>query len=219
MTSELGLIHRYLPADGDDQPTLVLLHGTGATEDDLVPLGRQLADDAALLSPRGTVSENGMPRWFRRVAEGVFDQEDLAARTDGLADFLTQATAAYRLPDDRLIGVGFSNGANIAASLLLRHPGVLRGAALFAPMVPFVPETPPDLSRTAVFISAGRTDPICPADQSEQLAELLADAGAAVTLRWHAGGHTVDAAHVEQARDWLTKLRAAIAADGDRPLP
>lgn len=219
MNQPLGLTHRYLPPDGDDQPTLVLLHGTGGTEDDLLPLGRQLADGAALLSPRGAVSENGMPRWFRRLAEGVFDQEDLAARSDELAGFLSDAAAAYELPADRLIGVGFSNGANMAGSLLLRHPGVLRAAVLFAPMLPFEPETLPNLSQTGVFISAGRTDPICPADQSERLAELLDEAGAAVTLCWHAGGHTVDAAHVEQVRDWLTKLRSAIAAEGGRPLP
>lgn len=215
----LGLAHRYLPADRAGQPTLVLLHGTGGNEDDLLPLGRRLAESAGLLSPRGAVSENGMPRWFRRLAEGVFDQADLAERTDELADFLADAARAYGFGEDRVIAVGFSNGANIAASLLLRRPEALRAAVLFAPMVPFEPEALPDLSHAGVFVSAGRVDPICPPEQAERLVELLSDAGAAVTLRWHDGGHAVDPDHVDQADDWLHKLRAAIAAEGGHPLP
>ena len=144
-----------------------------------------------------------MPRFFRRLAEGVFDQEDLALRTDELVDFIRQATRQYRLDAARVVALGYSNGANIAASVLLKHPSVLAGAVLFHPMVPFEPKEPPALHVTPVFISAGEADPLVPRALTERLAELLLIAGARVTVHWESGGHELTAGEVEAARRWL----------------
>lgn len=209
----LGFVHRYVPPAADGAAaggtTLLLLHGTGGDENDLLPLGRALLPGAGMLSPRGKVLERGAPRFFRRLAEGVFDQEDLARRTDELADFIRAAAETYELDRDGIVAVGFSNGANIATSLLLRHPGVLRGAVLLSPMVPFEPERLPDLSGTSVFIGAGRMDPIAPAAQAERLAELLRQAGADVTLHWEPGGHAVSREEVDAARRWIAQCLTA----------
>lgn len=214
MTPDLGFAHRFVPASSPDAPTLLLLHGTGGDEDDLLQLGRQLAPGAALLSPRGKVSEQGMPRFFRRLAEGVFDVEDLHARTHELAAWVEHARAEYGIDPAGLVAVGFSNGANIAASLLLLHPGLLRGAVLLAAMVPQgVDYEGADLSRTGVFVGAGRADPIAPPAEAEALAALLADRGAAVELRWHPGGHAVAASVISAASEWLRDLTAATGAD------
>jgi predicted esterase len=158
-----------------------------------------------VLSPRGPVLEQGMPRFFRRLAMGVFDQEDLARRTDELAAFVAGAAATYGLDPARIVAVGFSNGANIAASLLLRRPGVLRGAVLLSPMVPFEPDVLPELAGTRVFVGAGREDAMVPAAQTERLATLLGDAGADVTVHWEPGGHAVAPGEVEAARAWLAR--------------
>lgn len=211
-----SFVHRYVPAQQPDAATLLLLHGTGGDEHDLVGLGRALHPDAALLSPRGQVSELGANRWFRRLAEGVFDTDDLLARTDQLASFVTAAVARYRLDTTPLVAVGFSNGANIGATLLLRHPSVLRAAVLFAPMVPLADPPRADLSGVGVFLAAGRADPIAVPQQAQQLADQLIDRGAAVELHWHPGGHGIDPTNVAQARAWLGKLRAASGTD---PLP
>jgi glyoxalase family protein len=209
----LGFIHRYVPPAAGAEPagstTLLLLHGTGGDEDNLISLGRALLPGAGLLSPRGKVLERGMPRFFRRLAEGVFDQEDLARRTDELADFIEAAATTYSLRRDGIIAVGFSNGANIAASLLLRRPGVLRGAVLLSPMVPFEPSTPPELVGTAVFISAGRADTMVPQEQVVRLAEILREAGAEVTLYWDGGGHEITPGVVSAAREWLAQQRSS----------
>ena len=209
----LGFVHRYVPpaAGGElaGSTTLLLLHGTGGDEDDLLALGRMLLPGAGLLSPRGRVLEGGAPRFFRRLAEGVFDQEDLARRTDELADFVAAAAETYRLDRGGIVAVGFSNGANIAASLLLRRPGVLRGAVLLSPMVPFEPETRPDLAGTPVFVGAGRADTMTPPAQAERLAALLRESGAEVTLHWEPGGHTVTKEEVDAARDWLARCLLA----------
>jgi phospholipase/carboxylesterase len=205
--------HVHRPPTGDDRLTLLLLHGTGADEHNLLPLGEVLAPTARLLSPRGRVLEQGMPRWFRRHAEGVFDVEDLHARSHELADWLDTACQEYGADATRLIGAGFSNGANIAGALLLLRPRALRAAALFAPMLPLEPETLPDLGHAAVFVSAGRRDPICPPEQAERLASLLSDAGASVELRWHDGGHELAPDHAHAARDWLERWRAGSATD------
>ncbi len=183
----LGFEHVFEP--GADAMTLLLLHGTGGDEHDLVPLGRALAPAAALLSPRGKVLEGSMPRFFRRVAVGRLDIPDLLARTDELADFVGEAAARYGRDPARIVAVGLSNGANIAASLLLRRPGVLRGAALLRPMLPYEPELPPALAGTDVLIVAGEADPFSSAEQVARLAEILAAGGAAVTLHTepHAG--------------------------------
>ena len=166
-----------------------------------------------MLSPRGKVLERGAPRFFRRLAEGVFDQEDLARRTAELATFIQAAAKTYNLERDGIVAVGFSNGANIAASVLLRRPGLLRGAVLFSPMVPFEPETLPQLATTSVFIGAGRRDPIAPPDQAERLAAILRQAGADVTLHWEPGAHTLTSAEVAAAREWITRCITSSAGN------
>lgn len=211
----MTLAHRYLRG-GDDEPTLLLLHGTGGDENDLVPLGRALADGAHLLSPRGQVRENGAPRWFRRLAEGVFDTDDLIARAHELADFVDEAIRVYGLDPTRLTAVGFSNGANIAVATMLLRPETIRAGMLLAPMVPLRPARSPDLSHAAVFIGAGRRDPIAAPEGVEELAGLLADSGARVEVHWHQGGHEIRPETVTAAHAWLRKVRAATATD---PLP
>ncbi|MFA9429551.1 alpha/beta hydrolase [Egicoccus sp. AB-alg2] len=206
-------VHLHEPGTGDDPLTLVLLHGTGADERDLLPLGRFLAPGVTLLSPRGNVAEHGMNRFFARHAEGVFDRDDLVRRTHELADWLQAAVDHYHLDPTRLVAAGFSNGANIAAWLLLLRPEVLRGAALFAPMLPFEPDQPGELSAVAVHLSAGRRDPICPPEQAERLAQLLSERGAAVELSWHDGGHELPRTQAEATRAWLERLRGATASD------
>ena len=199
----LAFIHRFIPAPETDAPlTLLLLHGTGGDETDLLGVGRQLAPAAALLSPRGKVLENGMPRYFRRLAEGVFDLEDLRARTHELADFVEAAARGYRLAD-RIFAVGFSNGANIAAAMLLLRPRVLAGAVLFRAMAPLVPETTPLLQGRPVLLGAGRLDPIVSPDETERLRRLLVQAGADVTLHWEQAAHGLTPRDVEAARAWL----------------
>jgi predicted esterase len=201
---DLGFVHRFVPATkAEEQRTLLLLHGTGGNEDDLLPLGRHLLPGAALLSPRGKVLERGMPRFFRRLAEGIFDLEDLHLRTRELSRFVQDTAEAYRFNPCQVIAAGYSNGANIAASLLLQEPGTLAGAVLFHPMVPFIPEALPDLTGTPVFIGAGRADPMVPQGNTEELAELLRRAGATVSLHWQAGGHQLSEQEVQAARDWL----------------
>ena len=202
MAPDLGFVHRFLPG-APNMPVLLLLHGTGGDESDLLPLGEALLPGAARLSPRGKVLENGMPRFFRRLAEGVFDLDDLRKRTDELADFVGAADAAYGLGGRRPIAVGFSNGANIAASALLLRPGTLGGALLIRPMVPLVPETLPDLSGVPVQINAGQVDPLVPPPQSEALAKLLTDAGARVKLHWVAGGHALTREDLEAGKEWF----------------
>ena len=201
--TEAGFVHRFDPAKEPGAPTLILLHGTGGDENDLLPLGRMLDERAALLSPRGKVLENGMPRFFRRLSMGVFDEEDLVNRTHELASFVEEAASEYGLDPKRLFAVGFSNGANIAASLLLLHPGLLAGAVLLRAMTPFELETLPDLSGTPVYLAAGRSDQMIPPESTERLAELLRGAGAEVTLDWQPGGHGIGRAEVEAARAWL----------------
>ena len=209
MTNEpLSFAHRFVPAEEPDAPTLLLLHGTGGDENDLMPLGRMLDEQAALLSPRGKVLENGMPRFFRRLAMGVFDQEDLVNRTHELAEFVTAAASEYGFDPGCVFAVGFSNGANIAASLLLLHPDLLAGAVLLRAMAPFEPEMSPDLSGTPVYLAAGRSDQMVPPESTERLAELLKAAGAEVTLDWQPGGHGIGRTEIEAARSWLKDVVA-----------
>lgn len=182
-------------------PTLLLLHGTGGDENDLLPIGRMLRPGAALLSPRGEVLENGMSRFFRRLAPGVFDEADLIRRTGDLAAFIEEQTASRHL--GKIIAVGYSNGANIAASLLLLRPGLLSGAVLFRAMVPLEPPHPPDLAGVPVLLLVGRTDTMIPPESAERLAAILSQAGANLTLVWREGGHELAADDFLLARDWL----------------
>jgi len=200
----LGFVHRFLSAPTEStSATLLLLHGTGGNEDDLLDMGRHLFPGAALLSPRGKILENGMPRFFRRLAEGVFDEDDLIRKTHELADFVGAAAKQYQFDSKRMVAVGYSNGANIAASLLLLRPEILSGAVLFRAMVPLVPEKLPNLSGRSVFLAAGRNDPIIAPENTERLATMLQKAGAEVSLQWSEGGHQLSATEIEEAKRWL----------------
>ncbi len=184
-------------------PTLLLLHGTGGDENDLIPLGQLLRPGAALLSPRGQILENGQPRFFRRLAPGVFDQDDLIRRTHELADFVADQSARQNL--GKIIAVGYSNGANIAAAMLLLRPDVLSGAILFRAMLPLEPPQPPQLDQTPVLLLAGREDNMIPQDSTQRLAVLLEHAGANVTLEWRNTGHGLEQAEFTLARAWLDR--------------
>ena len=204
MRLQPDFIHEFVP--GTSNRTLLLLHGTGGNERDLIPLGRELDPRAALLSPRGKVLENGMPRFFRRLAEGVFDLEDLKKRTNELADFIASAAKHYKLTADQIVAVGYSNGANIAAAMLLLRPEILHAAILFRAMVPLVPDNLPDLSSVRVWIGAGDQDPIVPASEAQRLAKLFRDAGADVTIRFANASHGLTDAEVKTARHWLEEV-------------
>ena len=205
MIPDLGFDHRYLPGEDESGPTLLLLHGTGGNEEDLIPLGQELVPGAAVLSPRGKVSEFGAPRFFRRLAEGVFDHEDLLFRTHELAGFVEAAAEEYVFDPSKVVAVGYSNGANVAASTILLHPGLLQAAVLFRAMVPFEPEVTPDLSGLPVFMAAGRMDRMIPQDNTQRLADILTEAGAEVDLRWRDVGHPLTYEEVGEAKEWLSE--------------
>jgi predicted esterase len=205
----------FVPAEAAGSPfTLLALHGTGGNEHDLVPLARRIAPGAAVLSPRGNVLENGMPRFFRRLAEGVFDLEDLTRRTHELADFLIDAAGKYAFDPARVVAVGFSNGANIASSLLLLRPETLAGAVLFRGMVPIVPDTLPSLKGIRVLLSNGRRDPLVTPEETERLKSLLTSAGADVTLAWQSSGHDLTPADIPLAAKWLEDQKWRPSARG-----
>jgi predicted esterase len=204
MRPQPDFIHEFVP--GNSPRTLLLLHGTGGNERDLIPLGRELDPNAALLSPRGKVLENGMPRFFRRLAEGIFDLEDLKYRTNELADFVAAAGEHYGFTSDNVVAVGYSNGANIAASMLLLRPEVMPAAILFRAMVPLVPNKLPELSSVHVWIGAGDQDSIIPPSEAQGLVELLRRAGADVTIRFFNAGHGLTNDDLEAARHWLGAL-------------
>jgi len=210
----MEFVHRYVPPTGGDDTTLLLLHGTGGDENDLLPLGTALRAGAGMLSPRGKVLEHGMPPRPVYPRAVLFDLEDLARRTDELGAFVREAADVYKFDSSKLIAVGFSNGANIAASVILTHPGVLPRAVLLSPMVPFEPKAPVDLGATSVFIGAGRRDGITPPAQAERLAELLRSSGADVTLHWEPGGHAVTEPEVAAARAWLAQCLTSRARSG-----
>jgi phospholipase/carboxylesterase len=184
-----AFIHRFEPATMPDTRPMLLLHGTGGDENDLVPLGQAVAPGAALLSLRGQVLEHGMPRFFRRLAEGVFDEEDVRRRTHELADFINDARARYHIPAP--IALGYSNGANIAAALLLLRPEALSDAILLRAMTPLTSAQPPDLVGKRVLMISGAQDPIIPAPNAAHLADLLRRGGAAVDHRVLPVGHAL----------------------------
>jgi predicted esterase len=208
----LDFVHVYRPPANPDAPVLLLLHGTGGDERDLLPVAEMIAPEAGVLSPRGQVLEAGMPRFFRRIAEGVFDIEDLTTRTGQLADFVVRAAAHYRFAAERVVAAGFSNGANIAASLLLLRPEVLSRAILFRAMVPLQPEPPPKLDGKRVLISNGRQDPLVSVGETERLAGLLRAAGADVAIGWQPGGHALTPGDLVLAAEWLRRTTDAEGA-------
>jgi phospholipase/carboxylesterase/glyoxalase family protein len=212
---QLDFVHRFVPASpGGPAATLLLLHGTGGDEDDMIPLGRELLPGAALLSPRGRVLEHGMPRFFRRLSMGVFDLEDLKVQTDALEHFVGAASRNYGFEKNQIIAVGYSNGANIAASELLMHPKLLSRAILFRPMIPFRPgqdldTTTPELKDKPVLVAAARHDQIVPTEQTVELSAILTAAGARVTTHWHPGGHELGSDDVAAAKEWLSRETSA----------
>ena len=205
-TSDLGFIHQFIPASNKKRNfvTLILLHGTGGNEQDLIPLGGMIAPETAMLSPRGKVLEGGMPRFFHRLSEGVFDIEDLKFRTQELADFVEKASKAYGFDLKRIIAVGYSNGANIASSILLLRPEILSAAILFRPMVPFIPDTLPNLSSKNIFICAGEWDPIVPRQNTESLFDIFKKAHARVSIYWQKSGHELGQGEIQAAKEWLS---------------
>ena len=206
MNNDLDFVHRFNSDNSKAKKsslTLLLLHGTGGTEDDLIPLGNELATDASILSVRGKVLENGMPRFFRRLEEGVFDLEDLKMRTDELADFILKSSSVYEFDLKRLVAVGYSNGANIGASLLLKRPEVLAGAILFRAMVPFVPDVLPDLSKKSVILLEGLRVPIVSKQEAESLLKIFNKARSNVTMKWQDSGHNLTQEDIESAKKWL----------------
>jgi phospholipase/carboxylesterase len=203
--SKLDFVHRYVPGAGANPPVLLLLHGTGGDESDLLPLGRELLPNATLLSPRGQVLENGMPRFFRRFAEGVFDEDDVIRRAAELADFVAAVAAEYSFHPADVTALGYSNGANIAAAMLLLRPEVLNAAILLRAMVPLSRPAASDLTGKRVLISSGEDDPIVPAENAERLASLLKQRGADVTLEVQQASHGLVASDLAVAKEWLAR--------------
>jgi predicted esterase len=220
--TELGFIHHFIPPRSEEGgastvtrtsrqetaakafTTFLLLHGTGGNEEDLIPLAYELDKRAAILSPRGKVLENGVaPRFFRRLAEGVFDLEDLKFRTNELADFVNDASKAYGFDLQRIVAVGYSNGANIASSILLLRPEILSSAILFRAMVPLVPEILPDLTKKYIFMSSGLHDPIVSRQEADRLFGLFKKAGANISLNWQESGHELTMEEIRKAKEWL----------------
>ncbi|GAC1484393.1 MAG: alpha/beta hydrolase [Gemmatimonadaceae bacterium] len=211
MTEDLGFIHRFVPAeDSASGETLIVLHGTGGDENDLIGIGQAIAPGAAILSPRGNVLENGAPRFFQRLAEGVFDPKEVRSRAQDLARFIRAAVVTYRLDPTRVFGLGYSNGANVASTVMLIEPGLLQDAIFFRPMLVYEPIEKSDLSGFAVFISAGRMDPIVSAASVQKLANLFESAHAEVTIKWQLAGHNLVPNEVREAAEWLALRRARV---------
>lgn len=194
--------HIFKKGFNPEKPVFLLLHGTGGNEQSLMSLAPMIDAEASVLSVRGNVSEQGMPRFFRRLSEGVFDEEDLVYRTKELNDFLDEASVKYEFNRDNIIAIGYSNGANIAASLLYHYADALNGAILHHPMVPLRGTKLPDLTEKQIFIAAGTNDPISPVREAEELQEALEAANASVAVHWENHGHQLTGSEVEAARQW-----------------
>jgi len=201
MSQDLSFIHRFEPgADANAHPVL-LLHGTGGDENDLIPLGHVIAPNAPLLSPRGKVLENGMTRYFRRVAGGAFDEDDVRRRAIELTDFIAEARDHYGLSSP--IALGYSNGANTAAAILLLRPEALAGAILLRATLPLKETEPVDLTGKPVFIGTGGSDPMMSPEGADRLTARLQQYGAAVEHRTLPAGHELSQADVSLAKQWF----------------
>ena len=211
MTEDLGFIHRFEAAgDSPSGDTLIVLHGTGGDENDLIGIGQAIAPGAAIVSPRGNVLENGAPRFFKRLAEGVFDPKEVRSRAEELARFIRAAVVTYRLDPARVFSLGYSNGANVASTVMFVEPGVLQGAILFRPMLVYEPTVRNDLSGSTVFISAGRMDPIVPPASVERLVQVFESAHAEITLKWQLTGHSLAPNDVREASEWFALHRTRV---------
>lgn len=210
MNDDLGFIHRFVPGEDPLVETLLVLHGTGGNENDLVGIGQAIAPGAAILSPRGNVLENGAPRFFKRVAEGVFDPKEVRSRGEELARFIRAAAVTYRLDPSRIFALGYSNGANIASTVMLIEPGSIQASILLRPMLVYEPPEKNDLTGSSVFISAGRMDPIVPTASVEQLAQLFRSTNADVTLKWQLAAHSLVPSEVREAAEWFALQRARV---------
>ncbi|GAA5417277.1 putative hydrolase MhqD [Paraliobacillus ryukyuensis] len=198
---------KHIFKQGDqNKPVFLLLHGTGGTENDLLPIAEKIDPQASVLSVRGNVNENGLNRFFKRLAEGVFDEADLVKQTQDLYTFLDEAAEQYDFDRDNVIAIGYSNGANIAGSLLFHYKKALKAAILHHPMVPRRNIELPDLTGTAIFIGAGENDPLISIQESNELAEMLKKNGAAVNLHWENRGHQLSFTEIEAAIKWYESL-------------
>jgi phospholipase/carboxylesterase len=205
---DLGFIHRYQEGSGSGpKTTFLLLHGTGGDERDLFPLAQRLIPGANLLGVRGKVLEDGMARYFRRLTEGVFDEQDLIARAAELAAFVPAAALVHHFDADRVFALGYSNGANMAAALLLLHPHLLRGGILFRTVMPLTAPVPVDLIGSAVLLSQGERDPLATRQRADELARVLETCGATVTVKWQQSGHGLTEADLSDASNWLADIR------------
>jgi phospholipase/carboxylesterase len=197
-------VYQFIPGSGPN--TLLLLHGTGGDENDLIPIGRSLAPGFPLLSPRGRVLESGAPRFFRRLAPGVFDEEDIKVRSAELAEFVAESARKYGFDPKRVHAIGYSNGANIAAAMMLLHPDALAGAVMLRPMPPLKPETAPNLTGKPVMILAGEDDSMTRPELTKQLAQTLSGFGALVEVRWIDAGHDLTPHDFQNIKDYLGNL-------------
>lgn len=206
MTKALNHVHRYIPSTNPmNNETLLLLHGTAGNEDSLLPVAHIILPESSVLSPRGNVLENGMPRFFKRHSEGVFDLDDLRARSADLAVFIRDAARIYNIESNEFIAAGYSNGANIASSVIFSYPGLISKAALFHPMIPFVPETEPDLSNLQVLITAGTNDPIVTKQETQDLSDMYERFGARVSIFWHDMGHSLTREELYRTKAFLSE--------------
>lgn len=197
----MSFVYRYLPGTGEDPRTAIVFHGTGGDENSLVPFAQSLMPGAAILSLRGRVDENGMPRFFRRFAEGAFDYDSIRIESDAVAEFLKQASVDYGIDLETAVGVGYSNGANIAWSTLLRHPGSFGTLVLFRPMVTL--DDSSDLTGKRIFVGTAEQDPIVPIENVQRLIEQMKSCGAQVEVSWHPGGHQLTRGEITLASSWL----------------
>lgn len=210
MSGDLGFVHRFRPATSGSADTLLLLHGTGGNENDLIGIAGTVAPGAAVISPRGNVLESGAPRFFHRLAEGVFDPAEVRSRGEELARFVRAAVASYDLDPARVYALGYSNGANIASTVMLIDPEIILAAILLRPMLVFEPAEKVDLTGKDVLISAGRVDPIVPMESVEKLVGLLQERGADVTVNWQLGGHNLVPSEIKEASEWLALRRSQV---------